>query len=401
MISRTLLAILMLPIFMITTPLVRAADDFAATRQCAVNLYNANNFTDALPLLEKLAATKPDDVSVLEMFGFCLVANTSTLTDAEARKKARLHAREILLRAKQLGDDSSLLKIVLDNIPADGSDSKHSFSQNPVAEVAMRDGEAAFVHGELDKAVIAYQRALAVDPQCYEAALFTGDVYFKQNQHAQADEWFAKAVQINPNRETAHRYWGDDLIAQGKTEEARDKFIDAVIAGPYRDRRPWVGIQQWAEDAKLKFGHPQISIPIQLQATKPSDDIIVDDTKLNKQDGSNLWMLYGATRAEWKKTIFAQTFPDEKEYRHSLREEVAALKAVAVAVAQDRKVGTIQQPNSSLVTLLKLNEAGLLEPYVLLACPDDGIMKDYKVYRTSHRDELRRYLREFFLHPRP
>jgi hypothetical protein len=38
-----------------------------------------------------------------------------------------------------------------------------------------------------------------------------------------------------------------------------------------------------------------------------------------------------------------------------------------------------------------LNEAGLLEAFVLFARPDQGIVRDYAAYRATNRDKLRRY----------
>ena len=97
----------------------------------------------------------------------------------------------------------------------------------------MREGEAAFVNGDYPKAIELYQRALLFDPNLYEAALFTGDVYFKSAEQRKAAEWFARAVSINPDRETAYRYWGDSLMKQGRVTEASDKFVEAFIAEPY------------------------------------------------------------------------------------------------------------------------------------------------------------------------
>src|SRR6185503_10491864 len=101
------------------------------------------------------------------------------------------------------------------------------------AEVAIREGEQAFMRGDMDKAIAAYRRALAADPHLYDAALYAGDAEFKKamnstdapfrSEHFDASGvWFAKAIAIDPNRETAYRYWGDALDAQGKTNEARD-----------------------------------------------------------------------------------------------------------------------------------------------------------------------------------
>jgi hypothetical protein len=49
----------------------------------------------------------------------------------------------------------------------------------------------------------------------------------------------------------------------------------------------------------------------------------------------------------------------------------------------------------STANLLKLQEAGFLEAYILLALADQGIAQDYLPYREKNRDKIRRYLSEF------
>src|SRR5439155_17232066 len=139
------------------------------------------------------------------------------------------------------------------------------FSNIQAAEAAIREGEAAFVRGDLDQALAAYKRALESDPRLYDAALYAGDVEFKKASNSTdpqyrsdhfdaAGVWFAKAIAIDVDRETAYRYWGDALEAQGKINEARDKFVDAIVAQPYT-RNSFVGLTQWATRHKVALGH--------------------------------------------------------------------------------------------------------------------------------------------------
>jgi Tfp pilus assembly protein PilF len=93
----------------------------------------------------------------------------------------------------------------------------------------MKAAEAHFSRGDLDQARDGYLHALLLEPTNYEATLFMGDTYFKQEQQASAGEWFARAVEINPHRETAFRYCGDSLSTVGKSVEAREKYIRAII----------------------------------------------------------------------------------------------------------------------------------------------------------------------------
>jgi tetratricopeptide (TPR) repeat protein len=353
----------------------QAAD--TGLRQQAFSLYDQNKFVEAVPLLERLNTTNPNDPLVLERLAFSLMAGTAAIEDAAERTKARLRARTLALRARELGDNSNLLNVVLNSIPADGAEPP-KFSQREEVDAFMREGEAAFARGDFAKALAAYERALSLDPQQYEAALFTGDVYFKQRRMDQAGEWFARAVDINRDRETAHRYWGDALMQQGKISEARDKFLEAIIAEPY-NRNAWVGLNQWGQANRVPLSHPRLDVP-----PSPGASAVAP------------WRTYGATRAMWMNgSKFNEAFPNEKNYRHSLLEEAEALRLAAETLEGNLSEGTLTSPEPSLANLKDLNDAGLLEPYILLARPDAGIAQDYPAYRQAHRDKLREYLTRY------
>jgi hypothetical protein len=42
-----------------------------------------------------------------------------------------------------------------------------------------------------------------------------------------------------------------------------------------------------------------------------------------------------------------------------------------------------------------LNEAGLIEAYVLFVRPDEGIGRDYAAYRKANREKLKQYWLKF------
>ena len=356
-------------------------------RRRAFELYDANNLTAALPLLEKLATANPNDVAVLSRLGFAIYAGSSTEKDPAARNRLRQRARDTLLRARSLGDNSNLTNMALDALESPDS-TNVPFSRIQAAEAAIREGEAAFVRGDMDQAIAAYRRALESDPRLYDAALYAGDAEFKKahnssdpnfrNDHFNAaGVWFAKAISINPNRETAYRYWGDALDAQGKMVEARDKFVEAIIADPY-NRNTYVGLTQWAQRHKAQLGHPKIEPPN-------------GPTAANSADGSSNWTAYTSTRAAWLKTEFFKNYPAEKEYRHSLKEEASALSSVAAACARDLQAGKVKTLEPSLTILVKLAQDGFLEAYVLFARPDQGIARDYAAYRAVAREKLKQY----------
>lgn len=381
-----------------------------AERQRALDLYEANNFVAALPLLEKAAAANPDDAEIFSRLGFVLYANTASVKDPAARQQMWDRARTVLMRARSLGDNSNLTRAVLEALESK-SPTDLTFSNIKEADAAIHEGEDAFVRGDMDKALAAYKRALALDPGLYDAALFAGDVEFKRGYTStdpqfrsdhfdQAGIWFAKAIAINANRETAYRYWGDALDAQGKTNQARDKFVDAIVAEPY-NRGVYDGLTQWAQRHKVELGHPRIDVPTNVSAGKPGEiNITIDDQALKggNGDGSAAWLMYGIIRAGWmnkqdgsRSEKFARAYPNEPVYRHSLAEELEALHGVAESLQVQIKENRVQKLTISLENLKKLNDANLLEPYILFARPDQGIVRDYVAYRAANREKLRRY----------
>ena len=259
---------------------------------------------------------------------------------------------------------------------------------------AMRDGDAAFAQGNTQKAIELYQHALQLDPHRYEAALLLGDVYFKSADQIKACEWFARAIEINPDRETAYRYWGDSLMKQGKVTEAGDKFVEAFIAEPY-NREARGGFINWGERVHISLAHPRVQFPANVN--KKSDDqttITLDPTMLGKGDNDGsaaAWMIYSLTRANWVSEEFAKQYPNEKTYRHSLKEEATAIRA-ALKSLDEKKSG-----NQSLQILKKLDKEGLLEAFILLAMPDKGIAADFAAYHQSNVAELRRYVKQYVM----
>lgn len=382
-----------------TPPQPEGTGNYVAQRNYAFRLYDENNFTAALPLFEKLGVTNPSDREVNARLGFMLIGSATSYKDPEQRKKVRARGRGFLVRAQQLGADDALTKEMIEHTPADGSDvGNASFSNKQEIDEAMREGEAAFSRGDFPKALAAYGRALKADPKLYEAALFTGDVYYKSEQPDKAGAAFAQAIAIDPDRETAYRYWGDVLMKQGKTTEARDKFIEAYIAAPY-NRLAQAGFVQWANHNGVKLAHPKIIIPTNVSSPeKGKVNITLDPSILGKSDnGTAAWMMYGLARSAWINGKFAKTYPNEKDYRHSLAEEAEALRMVVESAKTQKKDKRAKTLDPSLAALSKLNDDGLLEAYILIARPDAGIAQDYAAYRRANRDKLRRYVTEYVL----
>ncbi len=376
-----------------------AADD-ALMRSRALELMENNKPFDALPLLEALADRHPTDAIVLVRLGSALVATAARDRDPERRKTAYQRARSFFVRAKELGQASDYVLAMIEQIPESGE--VPPFSVNQDVDAAMREGEEAFASGDYTKALNAYQRALQLDPKSYEAALFTGDIYFTLSQTEKAAVWFARAIEINPDRETAYRYWADALMKEGNVDAARDKYIGAVVAEPYL-QGTWIALYRWAQASGNHLAHPKIEFPNVVQRIEKDGQTTfnVDATAMLKEDGTSNWVAYEVTRFKWSCEKFAIMFPGEEEYRHTLREETEALGLVTRLVIEDVKKKKVKQLDPALAVLLKLSEAGMLESYVLISRADQGITQDYPTYRQANREKLQRYIAEFIISKDP
>jgi len=365
------------------------------TRKKAFELFNNGKHIEALPLLEELAVKSPDDREVLAALGLCLVTDAGTQADEQIEKKELLRGRELLLKAKSLGLQSERVENVLQTIPADGV---VHFAETPAGQ-AMKAAETAFARRDFDEAIKNYSKVLEYEPKNYSAVLYIGDTYYAANNWSKAGEWYQKAIEVDPNRETAHRYYADMLLKNGDVENSRKRFIQAVVAEPYNPIT-WRGLQYWARINKLELKRVHIDVPNSVTKKDDQHINITIDPKW-PEDVSSAWMMYSLAKANWQGDEFKKHFPDEKQYRHSLAEEADCLGLAATVwtevIDSDKKKKKVSSPpkDPSLILLLKLHQAKMLEPYVLLNAADKGIAQDYDAYREKNRDKLEQYLSEF------
>ena len=369
-------------------------DSFQTRLTQARTLYELGKATEAMPLFEELVKQKPDNIPALEGYGMTLFMSSATVTDATEKKRMRAEARKVLIKAQQLGDKSNLAKN-LDDIPEDGSFS--ALSDRADVDAALNAGEANYAKGNYEDAIANYEKALTLDPKNYLGALFIGDVMFKQAKYDGAGTWFARAIDINPNRETAYRYWGDALGAQGKWDEAKSKFIEAIVAEPY-ERNSWIGLSQWADARGMHLVRPNITPPAKVEE-KDDKNININLNLSSMNDKNDLsgaaWLMYPMVHVVWKNEgEFLKKFPNEKQYRHSLAEEMSAFGGALEVLkgAKERQRKKTFESDPQLKTLFELDSKGLLEPYILIHRADQGIAQDYAAYRDAHRDKLREYV---------
>ena len=388
-----LLSLCAVPLFVC---LANAAERDAAdqeNRQKAVALFSQGNRLEALPLLEGLIQENPQDAELLVDLGAALIDHAATLTDQNAAAKERLRARDLVQRAWELGNSSPLaenLRQLLRDLPANGA---VRFSDDAVVERVMDAGEAAFARRDFDEALTIYAKALELEPTNYSATLFTANTHDRKNDFARASQWYERAMRLDPDIETAFRYYADMLAKQGDMVKARSMLIHAAVAEPY-NKIVWREIRAWALINNTAFNVVYLPIPL---VAKDDGSIQVSG---QPPELLSAWRADHAVIADWRKGgRFEKQFPKEA-YRHSLAEESEALTAAAVvlkALREDEKSAELVTGNTVAGLLLKLHEAGLIDPYVLFSLGDDGIAHDYKAYRAANRAKLEEYMDKFVM----
>ncbi|MGA8366601.1 MAG: tetratricopeptide repeat protein [Candidatus Acidiferrales bacterium] len=397
--------LLFLPvIFFLTTRAAAAQSDanaaYNAERANAVNLINAQKFMEALPLFEDLAVKRPNDDQVLLGLATCLLSHSATLSDPDAAGKERTRAKNLLLEARDLGNESPLLQNLLQMLQGLPEQGPIKYSENAAVDEAMRAGESAFAQNGYDEAIKNYSHALELDPKNSTAALFVGDSYFGKKDYANAGVWYSRASEIDPDAETPYRYYADMLTKMGDMDGARTKAIQAVVAEPYNPIT-WRGLAQWATVNHVQLVAVRANVPSNVKQ-EADNKITITVPSGQKSDSTAAWLAYSMEQALWRGDKFKKEYPQETEYRHSLPEEAGALKLAAKTwIDLTGKKGASKPADADLDLLVKIYQADMIEPYVLLSAPDEGIAKDYEAYREKNRSKLEQYLGQFVVPPAP
>jgi hypothetical protein len=66
-------------------------------------------------------------------------------------------------------------------------------------------------------------------------------------------------------------------------------------------------------------------------------------------------------------------------------------------VVSELKPADANKIDSSLQVIKKLEKEGLLEAFILLALPDQGIANDFPAYRKTNVEDLRRYVKLYVM----
>ena len=376
--------------FFTASGLVGQDPDRAGTRAKAIALFEQNDKVGAIPLLEKVIESDPDDVEVFVMLGDALISKTVHVTSAEEQRSLRKRAREMFVKARDLGSENGYVIAMIGSIPPDGGGSG-KYSNVPASEADTLKGEQLFTSGKIDEALIQYKKALESDPKNYYAALFAGDMYLKKNDFSNAELWYQKAIAIDPFIETAYRYSATPLMRQNKLEQARDRYIEAWITEPY-GRFAINGMMMWSQAAKKELSHPRIEPP-KTEAGEDGKPRTTINVNPLADDGSMAWMAYVAGGETWKTEKFRKTYPKERVYRRSLAEETDRLRSV-VSLAKTLKAKSL---NPQIAMIEKLDKDGVLEAFILMSYGDGEIHRDHRGYLAGNRDKMRKYVLKYVI----
>jgi predicted Zn-dependent protease len=368
--------------------------EIKAEYEQAQKFYMASNFVAALPLFEDLYTQQPKSLIYEERLAMSLLGAADNMTP-ENGKAAHARAKRLLLDAQKNGDNSPLLMTLLEKMgDGDGSSAAPDAPLTP-AKADFAEAEKLFGKGDMKAALTLYQKALAEDPTFYLAALYAGDVLFKSGDCPGAGEYYAKAVALDPDHETAFRYWADCLVKQKDMSRAEQMYIKAIIAQPYQ-RTTRQSLGAWADLNHSRIVPPPITLPKRAEPdSKGNTNINVDMATLMSPAGA-AWLVYLMAPTVWQKSEFAKHYPNEKTYRHSLAEEAESLRSV-LSVAKEKK-GDLAK-DTTLKTLAELEKDGMLECWILLDAPDQGIAQDYVAYRKEHRELMAKYIAKYDVHP--
>src|SRR5438876_708200 len=101
-----------------------------------------------------------------------------------------------------------------------------SCASNEDARTRLRESDGhykegvSFLETDQQRAFVAFQKAIALNPDNFDAHYALGNIYFKRKEFIEAEREFRAAAELNPNDGETLNYLGRSLMLQGRRPEA-------------------------------------------------------------------------------------------------------------------------------------------------------------------------------------
>src|SRR6266487_3945060 len=76
----------------------------------------------------------------------------------------------------------------------------------------------SFLETDQQRAFVAFQKAIALNPDNFDAHYALGNIYFKRKEFIDAEREFRAAAELNPNDGETLNYLGRSLMLQGRRQ---------------------------------------------------------------------------------------------------------------------------------------------------------------------------------------
>ncbi len=281
----------------------------------------------------------------------------------------------------------------------------------PDAKPHFEEAERLFGAKQMDEALQAYDKGLALDPEYGPGWLFSGDVPFGKGDHLEALRRYRQAIALDPTLAQAHRFAAHALERLGRYDEARDEYLEALLYRPgYKEADQ--ALRALALQTDFWVRRVPFVPPAGLVGERAGKNVPVG-VAVGKEEEIPGWLTYAMCKAIWRNEddYRAERLGRREPYRLTLDEELECTKAYfeARVAALPNPPGAGAEEDSSptsmggdsfadapkdLRTLIEIYQTGVLPGYVLVEglgarCPD--IMR---TLAPNGIEAARRYLRE-------
>lgn len=360
-----------------------------------IALVSAGKVREALEAYQK--ANKADPTASAPLSAIAgLLYKLSLSTSGEDAARFEKQARDTVRQALALGPDDPMAQEVLRNLTDKQPPPLHVAA--PEVIKLCNEGDALLFGGNYPQALEKYEAALRLDPQYSTAAVFAGDVFYKQRNWQEAESRFRQAAGIEPLNAQAWRFLSDALLAQGKSADADKALLAAIAAQPSQ-------LPSWGKLASLraKAGFPLTPLKLRELAQAHLDPVthkpvVALDSSLTSDAATPdraIWMMYGIAKAN--ALVEAQKTAQQPS---AFAVDLAAWQAAMQVADEEEAVAKAPQlADPVLLRLQKLYRAGQLAPAILILAYHESYRPDWESWKQEHPTGLAAFIDTYGLRP--